>query len=315
MSQEEKKKADSLQPQVVHGEVIPSDEEEEYEEEFEDEDLDDEEEFDEAEDYEDDDDDEYDEDDEEEAVDYAQQAQALASALGSSGLLSQMSALLGGGGAIPGDASFLRGRAMQASGDLEAAAEGYLDAIDENPEHLKAYIALGQVLLAIDKPDEAITFLEKASELDPNDAGSYLYLGYCYYTKEEYARCVEYFAQVVELEPNHTLAYNNLGFAYYLTGDMDASAKTFIKAGDVGSERAYYNLGMVRLVQGKEKEGWQAYEDAFELDPRGTQIEEHLDDLQAAKERHPEVLALLEESERRLLERADDLGLVLGEEE
>jgi superkiller protein 3 len=314
MSEEEKKKAASLQPQVVHGEVISSDDDEDFEEEaFDDEELEDDDEFDEAEDYEDDDDDEYEEDEEDEE-DYAQRAQALASALGSSGLLSQMSALLGGG-AIPGDTSFLRGRAMQASGDLEAAAEGYLDAIDENPEHLKSYVALGQVLLAMDKPDEAITFLEKASEIDPNDAGSYLYLGYCYYGKEDYARCVDYFGKVVELEPNHTLAYNNLGFAYYLTGDMEASAKTFVKAGDVGSERAYYNLGMVRLVQGKEKEAWQAYEDAFELDPRGTQIEEHLEDLQAAKERYPEAQVLLVESEKRLLTRAEDLDLVLGEEE
>ncbi len=312
MSEEDKKKVDSLQPQVVHGEVISAGEEEEFdEEEFEGEEYEDDEEFDEAEDYEDDEDEDYDEEDE---VDYNQRAQALASALGSSGLLSQMSALLGGG-AMPGDTAFVRGRAMQASGDLEAAAEGYLDAIDENPEHLKAYVALGQVLLAMDKPDEAITFLEKAAEIDPQDAGSYLYLGYCYYAKEEYARCVEYFGMVIELEPAHTLAYNNLGYAYYLTGDMEASAKTFIKAGDVGSERAYYNLGMVRLVQGKQKEGWQAYEDAFELDPRGTQIEEHLEDLEAAKERHPEALALLEEAEKRLLERAEDLGLVLGEEE
>jgi len=307
MAEEKQGKAEKSEPKVLEGDIVEAD----------------------SEDYDEDEDGYYATENEEDDEEYEQgavnlqnsdlqaQARNLASMLSGEGLMGQLSALMGGGKITGSQANYAKGQALQATGDLEGAAEAYLDVIEEDDQNLKAYVALGQVLLAMDNPDQAITFLERAKDLDPDDAGSYLYLGYAYYAKEEFDKCVENFAVVAELEPMHHLAWNNLGFAQYLNKDYEGAIQSFSRAGDIGSERAYYNLGMVRLVQGKEKEGWQSYEDAEELDPHGNQIEEHLPDLYSAVELHPEAAPLLNTSIERLLERAEELGLDLdsGEDE
>jgi|GEM_PF-2052355 len=304
-------------PQKVEDEVAPAQLEEDFDE-IAEEDFEDDEEFSDEEEYEDDDDfddgDEFDENEEyvgNAESDLLLQARQLAEALSNGGLLSQVSAMFGGGGVIPGEAAFVRGRSLQAVDDLKGAAESYLDAIEQNPQHLKAYTALGQILLAMDKPDDAIPFLEKARELDPYDAGSYLFLGYAYYAKQDYVICVDYFGKVVELEPTHHLAWNNKGYCQYLSGDLEGAAVTFSRSGDVGSDRSYYNLGMVQLLLGKEKEGWQAYEDAADLDPYGLQIAEHLGDLKAAIDHYPKATSLVAAAQRKLIERAESLGITL----
>ena len=243
-----------------------------------------------------------------EDVDFGQQASDLANSIATGGFLTQISSLLGGG-ISPAEIAFVKGRTFQTSNDLEKAAEAYLDAITKDSGHLRAYVALGQVLLALGKPGESIPFLKKASEIDPYDAGSYFFLGYAYFALQNFEKCVEYFGKVVELEPMHHLAYNNLGFSHYLVGELELAGKAFTKAGDVGSDRAYYNLGMIKLLLGKEKEAWQAYEDAAEMDPNGNQISEHLADLKTAQARFPESKSLLIIGERKMKERAKILGI------
>jgi tetratricopeptide (TPR) repeat protein len=281
-----------------------------------DEDADDEyyDEEDDAEGYEDDDedDDEYYDDDEEYDGEIDQEAlkqqlsnisqqdfsTALSAAMGGGGLSGLLNVL--GGGLGGAEAAMLRGQAFQLEGEFEEAAQAYLDVIEQDPNHYKAHVALGQVLMFMDKPEEAVNFLLKATELDPNDANGYLYLGYSFHALGELDPAVQAFEQAIELEPDQHVARNNLGYIYFLKGDLESAGQAFIKAGDFGSERAYYNLGMVRLISGKEDAGWDAYDEAEELDPNYTQVEDHIEDLQKAVERYPEAALLLNQAVARL---------------
>lgn len=253
------------------------------------------------EDYEDDEDDEDYEDDEEE---YSGQlsASSFLDQLSSSPLFAQVSQMLTAG-MDPIEKAFTDARMLQASGDLEGAAQVYLDVLEENPDHFKANVALGQVLMAMDKPQEALPYLSRAVEIDPEDASGYLYLGYAHYALEQFPECIAAFQRTVELEPDNHLARNNLGFVQYLTGDLEGAAHSFTISADHGSDRAFYNLGMVRLLQGREKEGWSAYQEAFDLDPRMGQIEDHLQDLDKAAVKYPQKAALINQAIERLEER------------
>ena len=278
-------------PTLTSASPAPDDEAAEYDDDEDDDD--DEDEDGEYDDDEDDDDDEEYEDDADEDDDVSQFNQAdLYAQLTSNPLFAQVSQMLGGLGSQT-DQMFTQARMLQAAGDLEGAAQLYLDVIEQHPDHFKAHEALGQVLLAMDKPQEAEVFLRKAIELDPNDPSGYLYLGYAHYAQEQYNLCVDDFKRSVELDQQNPLAANNLGYAYYLTNQLDEAAATFTQAGDWGSDRAYYNLGMIRLLQGQDKEATQAYQDAADLDPHGKQIEDHLDDLTVAAEKHPDCAAAL----------------------
>ncbi|MDB5080840.1 MAG: hypothetical protein JWP00_2764 [Chloroflexi bacterium] len=278
------------------------DEEDEFEDdEFEDDEFEDDESEDDA--YDDDKDEE-----EEEEVEPGQFSQdQLYNSLTSNPLFAQVQQLLTGSMTGP-EKTFTQARMLQATNDLEGAAQLYLDVIEEAPEHFKAHVALGQVLMAMDKPQEAETFLRKAVILDPEDPSGFLYLGYAHYAQEQFEECVKDFAKAVELDKSNPLALNNLGFVQYLTGQLDDAAATFTLAGDFGSDRAYYNLGLVRLLQGRESEGWSAYLEAFDLDPNGRQIEDHLVDVQKALLAHPDKAPVLDDAITRLYSRYGDAG-------
>jgi len=250
-------------------------------------------------------DDDEDAEDEVEAGQYPLDPYAtLAQQLASSPLFAQVQALLGGGGSL--EAKMSMAQLQQASGNLEEAAEAYLDIVEENPDYAKAYVALGQTLLAMDQPDKAETYLGKATELEPENAAAYLYLGYAHYARQDFEKCIEDFKQAVVLDPDSHISLNNLGYTQYLTGRLGEAEKTFVKAGDVGSNRAYYNLGLVRLLEGQEDKAWEAYQDAIDLDPQGSQIEDHLADLEQAKTRYPAQVALLNQAIERLNEQYED---------
>jgi tetratricopeptide (TPR) repeat protein len=249
---------------------------------------------------------EYEEDDEDAAQNQFSQEQ-LFSQLTSNPLFAQVQQMLNNQLSGP-DRTMTQARMLQATGNLEGAAQLYLDVIQEVPDHVKAYIQLGQVLMAMDKPAEAEPFLQKATELDPEDAAAFLYLGYSHYGQEQFETAIDDFKKAAALDKGNPLALNNLGFVQYLTGKLDEAADTFTRAGDFGSDRAYYNLGLVRLIQGKESEGWSAYLEAFDLDPNGRQIEDHLKDVQKAMLKYPDKAPLLDDAVTRLYSRYGDAG-------
>ncbi len=230
----------------------------------------------------------------------------LAESLLSSPLMSQFSTLMGGPKMNEAERRFNQGKMLQGGGMLDEAAEAYLDVIDLDPDHLGAHVAMGQVLLTMDKPLDAIPFLQQATELDPQDPGAPLYLGYAYYGLEQYEQCVAAFEQAVVLDPYNHLSLNNLGFSQFLTRRLAAAEQTFVRAGDQGSDRANYNLGMVRLLQDKPDAAWEAYDEAAELDPNGAQIEDHLADLQKAYQQYPDHAVLLDRAVEKLQARLAD---------
>lgn len=282
---------DSQKPEAREPDaILPAD----YQD-FEDEEEGEDEYYEEDEEYEDD---EYEDEDEDESNQYSTDPYALAQQLASSPLFAQVQAMLGG--ANSAQARLNSAKIKQATGDLEGAAEIYLDIIEEDPDNYQAHVSLGQILMMMDRPAEAETFLLKATELQPEEADGYLYLGYAHYAQQKYEECIQDFGEAVQYNPDSHLAWNNLGFAQYLAGHLEDAEKTFVKAGDVGSNRAYYNLGLVRLIQGKDDKAWEAYEEAEELDPHGSQIEDHLQDLEQAKTLHPDRITLLDEAIERL---------------
>ena len=275
------------------------DEDEEYDED--EDDLEDEDEFEEETG------EEYDLEDEEDETQNQFSQEQLFNQLTSNPLFAQVQQMLNNTMSGP-DRTMTQARMLQAGGDLEGAAQLYLDVIQEAPDYVKAYIQLGQVLMAMDKPAEAEPFLQKATELDPEDAAAFLYLGYSHYGQERYEAAIDDFKKAGALDKGNPLALNNLGFVQYLTGKLDEAADTFTLAGDYGSDRAYYNLGLVRLIQGRESEGWSAYLEAFDLDPNGRQIEDHLKDVQNAMVKYPDKAPLLDDAVTRLYSRYGDAG-------
>jgi tetratricopeptide (TPR) repeat protein len=208
------------------------------------------------------------------------QMQTLMDQLMTSPMFAQVQQLFGGMSGI--EQQFTQAQMKMATGDPQGAAEIYLDMLDEEPDNYRANESLGQALMMLDKPDQAEIYLKKATEIEPETASAYLYLGYAYFYQEKYPECISALEKCTELDPSSHISMNNLGFAYYLNNELDKAAQTFARAGDLGSERAYYNLGMVMLLLDDEETAAQAYDEALALDPDARQVQDHINDLAKA---------------------------------
>jgi len=81
-------------------------------------------------------------------------------------------------------------------------------AIEVDPDFGNPYNDIGAYLIALGRNDEAIPWLERATEAPRYDPRHYPYfnLGRIYYAKGMINRAREYFQQALRIEPGYTLA-------------------------------------------------------------------------------------------------------------
>jgi len=92
-------------------------------------------------------------------------------------------------------------------------------------------------LLQKDKADymKALDLLNKAIELNPDDAIDYNNRGTAFYKLGRYQRAIEDFNRAIHLDPNDTYAYNNRGNAYYDLGKRNRACDDWQKICELGN--------------------------------------------------------------------------------
>ena len=93
-------------------------------------------------------------------------------------------------------------------GKIEQAIAQCKKAIEIDPEFGNPYNDIGAYLIELDRPDEAIPWLERAIEArryEPRHFPHYN-LGRAYRAKEMYGRAKDYFEKALYLEPRYSLA-------------------------------------------------------------------------------------------------------------
>ncbi len=97
-------------------------------------------------------------------------------------------------------------------GKLDAAIEHCKRAIEIDPDFGNPYNDIGAYLIELGRYDEAIPWLERATEAKRYDPRHFPYfnLGRAYLAKEMYARARENFQKALKIEPRYTLARDAL---------------------------------------------------------------------------------------------------------
>lgn len=108
------------------------------------------------------------------------------------------------------EAHYNLGRVYIAKGQFDTAEKHLKTAIEINPKYGFPYAELGQ-LLAKDRPKEAISFLRKAVNYDPNDGWSIAYLATALHQLRKLKAADEQYRRLLELWPNESLPYRNYG--------------------------------------------------------------------------------------------------------
>ena len=113
--------------------------------------------------------------------------------------------------ADPGSQSLLRQATERAeSGDFAQAAELAQQILSRNGADAEALFLLGRTLAMLDRNDEAITVLEKATKARPDDLEVLNLLGHLLYRSDHHEEAKAAFARCLALDPNHVEAMRQM---------------------------------------------------------------------------------------------------------
>lgn len=102
--------------------------------------------------------------------------------------------------------------------NTKAAKEYIAQALDLKSNYIDAIFLLSQIEVSEGNVREAITSVESASVLAPNDATVFLQLGFLYYNTKEYQKAIQALERAVGLESSYANARYFLGLSYDKVG-------------------------------------------------------------------------------------------------
>lgn len=126
----------------------------------------------------------------------------------------------------------LRGDISYRLKEYETAYDCYRVYMETNKGEQSVVRKAGVSLYMIGEPEEAISMLSLAYEMDPTDEVCCYYLGSAYQTQREYGKAELFYTAAVNngFSENLSLYYHRLGVNYEQTGDYQESLESFRKA-------------------------------------------------------------------------------------
>jgi len=177
---------------------------------------------------------------------------------------------------------------LQENKDFTGALEYYKCAIAADEHYLDAYISLAALYKGLKQNDSAISLLQSAVQLFPDNVQlksmlasmtaqttSELYkIALKKHNEGKYKEAIsDYLAVIKVSEPNSDL-YVNLGAAYQALKKSNEAVNAYKKAISINSKNstAYYYLGTMYAAQGKNADALTVYQKALALDPNNNDI-------------------------------------------
>ena len=104
----------------------------------------------------------------------------------------------------------------------------------------------GRVFALLDETGKARRFLEKATELNPQDVVAHALLSSVYTKERNYQAAISSFNKVIELDETRDSAYYGLGIAYLTTKRYQEAISSLEKAVELNrdNKEAYYHIGI-----------------------------------------------------------------------
>lgn len=172
-----------------------------------------------------------------------------------------------------------QGMALAKEGFLGEAERILQEYRKKAPRDMRALKTLALIYADTEEPEAAIELLQKAVEVDKQDAEAWNNLGFLLFSQRQYPEAEEALQTAVELDGTKARYRNNLGFAMAANGHWRQAFEAFQSAGQ--PEDAHYNLALAYELQDKEDQAVRHYEKAVEYNPN------HLASQEALARLHP----------------------------
>lgn len=169
------------------------------------------------------------------------------------------------------EALFRRSFAYGTQKHYQLAIMGYQELIKINPKaYPMAMFNLGWAYNHLKQYREAIPWLTRMLESDPNYTDAYNSRGLAYLKTAQLALAEQDLRKVLVLDPNHKFAHNNLGDLYYERKDYAGALGAYQKALDLDPayELAFSNKGWTLYQLKRYPDAIAAFDRALVLDPK-----------------------------------------------
>lgn len=173
--------------------------------------------------------------------------------------------------------------------NFDRAIQLYEDALAHQPvkrPEVKARYAQalrGQAGMLLEKDSkQSEILLNKAIEVDPQNAQNHFELGKLYTRSKDYPKAISAYQKAADLNPRSADTLFNLGFVYATTKDYARAEEMFlrvVKLKPLYQDRAIFNLAMVQQKQGKKRECIANLEKVLMINPQNKKAQKYLERL------------------------------------
>jgi cytochrome c-type biogenesis protein CcmH/NrfG len=117
---------------------------------------------------------------------------------------------------------------VQTQGQLQEQIRMLQDMVTKNPQDVRAWIQLGNLLMDSARFQEATDAYQKALELAPGNVDVMVDMGTCYRNTGQPQKAVEVYRKALAINPNHLNAHRNLGVvSAFDLGDRKTAVQAF----------------------------------------------------------------------------------------
>lgn len=137
-------------------------------------------------------------------------------------------------------------------------------------ENKKIHNNLGMIYLTFkNDPEQALVYLQRAINADPDYATAHFNAGYCYSSLNIRDSAITHFETAVSLNPEYTEAMAELSKLYYKKGMLNEAVELNEKIISIkpDNEPAYINLGNFYVMSGDTLKGLSYAEEAIRINP------------------------------------------------
>ncbi len=138
---------------------------------------------------------------------------------------------------------------LQQTGHLKEAIACYQQLLARSPQHIEALHCLGLAEAQCDCIPEAAITLNRALELQPDNAILHNHLANVYKKSHEFNQAITHYQKALHLAPHYAQAHNNLAGVYALQDHFQEALKHYGLAVHAEPDfvQAHYNLGLLLL--------------------------------------------------------------------
>lgn len=149
-------------------------------------------------------------------------------------------------------ALLLRGDIALKKGDSIAAMDFARLSLDADSTHAQAYAFMAELFRLQDKYPQAITQLDKAIALAPDNSALYINRGLLHYMVDSYVKAIEDYNQALLLEPSNSAARYNRALLRSSLGDLNNALEDFqiLLAQDPSNDLVCFNTGLLQSQLG-----------------------------------------------------------------